>query len=281
MYMAGDTLGMNSVCVPPLAGTHQGRPVTERLDSALVRLGCFETREQAQRALLAGEIEIGGRRDAKPGAKVSVIVEGGCRRLMQGSRELAVAVRERMPYVSRGGVKLAAALDAFDIDPAGMLALDIGSSTGGFTDCLLQRGARKVYAVDCGTGQLHAKLRADGRVVSLEQTNARFLSREHVPEPPDIVVIDASFISLRLLLPVAAALAHAGTVVVALVKPQFEAGPKHVGKGGVVRDEHVRRTAVDGIREAMAGLGWTILGEIESPLRGPAGNVEYLLGARI
>jgi len=248
-----------------------------RLDAALARLGLYETREQARRSLLAGEIEINGRRDAKPGTPVRI--DRGS--LMRGRTRLDVHVRAKPAHVSRGGQKLDAALDAFDIRPQGMIALDIGASTGGFTDCLLQRGAAKVYAVDCGTGQLHAKLRSDPRVIVLERTNARFLSRAEVPEQPGVVVVDVSFISLRLILPAIAAVAGPGTVVIALVKPQFEAGPDKVGKGGVVRDEAVRLETVEGIRVAMTAMGWTCIGMIESPLIGPAGNHEYLLAARL
>ena len=257
------------------------QPSPSRLDAALTAMGLFATREQAQRALLAGAVEINGRRDAKPGSKaVARRTEAGWQ-LFHGAREAAVTIRERMPYVSRGGLKLAAALDAWALDPAGLIALDIGASTGGFSDCLLQRGARKVYAVDCGTGQLHASLRRDPRVIVLEKTNARFLSRTLIPEPPQIVTVDVSFISLKLIVPVIAEIAPAGAWVVALVKPQFEVGPALVQRGGVVKDEAARRAAVSGIRACMVARGWTIIGEIESPLRGPAGNYEYLLGARL
>jgi len=252
-----------------------------RLDVALARLGLFETREQARRSLIAGEIEIDGRRDAKPGTPVRIVQGSSGPGLMRGRARLEVHLRAKRAHVSRGGQKLEAALDAFGICPRGMTALDIGASTGGFTDCLLQRGAAKVYAVDCGTGQLHAKLRSDPRVIVLERTNARFLSRAEVPEQPAVVVVDVSFISLRLILPAIAAVAGLGTVVIALVKPQFEAGPDKVGKGGVVRDEAVRLEAVEGIREAMKAMGWACIGMIESPLTGPAGNHEYLLAARL
>ena len=252
-----------------------------RLDAALVRLGLYETGEQAQRALLAGEVEVNGRRDAKPGLQVKMVATPDGMRLFRGSAVLDVQVRTKMPYVGRGGLKLEAALNGFGIEPRDMVALDIGASTGGFTDYLLQRGARKVYAVDCGIGQLHAKLRADGRVVVREKTNARYLVRADVPETPGIVVVDVSFISVRLLLPVMDALGAPDTVVVVLVKPQFEAGADKVGKGGVVRDEAVRRETVASVRAAMEGLGWICLGEIECPVHGPAGNIEYFLAARM
>lgn len=252
-----------------------------RLDAALVELGLYPSREQAQRALLAGEIEVDGRRDAKPGTRVTLVLVDGATQVRNGRQALAITLREKLQYVSRGGQKMAAALDAFGIDPRGMLVLDIGASTGGFTDCLLQRGARKVYAVDCGTGQLHARLRADARVMCMEQTNARYLTREQVPETPALVVVDVSFISLRLIIPVVAKLGGSGTIVIMLVKPQFEAGPALVQRGGVVRDAAVRQATVQAVRAAMSAAGWQILGEIESPLRGPAGNIEYLVGARM
>lgn len=252
-----------------------------RLDVALVSLGLYANSEQARRALLAGEIELNGRRDMKPGWQVAVRQDESGQTLMHCGKELEIKIRERLPYVSRGGIKLAAALDAFSITPAGMIALDIGSSTGGFTDCLLQRGAEKVYAVDCGRGQLHDSLRKDPRVISMEKLNARFLTREHVPEVPDITVVDVSFISLRLILPVIDSLGGPGSLVVTLVKPQFEARPEYVQRGGVVTDPAVRRRTVDDIRSAMEYYGWDIQDDIESPLIGPAGNHEFLIGARM
>lgn len=264
------------------AESRSGMPQkTVRLDAALVHLGLYESREQARRALLAGEVELNGRRDMKPGWPVAVRQAENGGRLVHAGKELTIYIRARMPYVSRGGIKLAAALDAFTIDPAGLTALDIGASTGGFTDCLLQRGAEKVYAVDCGKGQLHAALRKDPRVISMEKMNARFLTREQVPEIPGIIVADVSFISLKLLLPVMHSLGAPGTTVVTLVKPQFEVGPEHVQRGGVVTDPEIRCQAVDDIRKAMEDTGWKILGTVESPLTGPAGNHEYLLGARM
>jgi len=253
----------------------------QRLDAALVTLGLYATREQAQRALLAGEVDVGGRRDVKPGTRVAVTRAADAPQLRLGTRAVAVSVRARAPYVSRGGLKLAAALDAFGIAVRDAVALDIGASTGGFTDCLLQRGARRVYAVDCGTGQLHARLRNDPRVICRERTNARHLTHADVPEPPDIVVVDVSFISVRLIIPAIASLARNGTMIVILVKPQFEVGREHVCRGGVVRDAAARQAAVADVCAAMNAAGWTVAGEIESPLRGPAGNREYLLAARM
>jgi 23S rRNA (cytidine1920-2'-O)/16S rRNA (cytidine1409-2'-O)-methyltransferase len=251
-----------------------------RLDAALVSLGYYPTREQAQRALLAGEVELNGRRDMKPGWTTSLRDTPGGPRLFKGATALTVSIRARPPYVSRGGLKLAAALDAFGLSPAGLCALDIGASTGGFTDCLLQRGAAKVYAVDCGTGQLHQRLRNDPRVVVMEKTNARLLQPDWFDDPIAFVVIDVSFISLRLIVPVVSRIARPGATVVALVKPQFEVGPERVARGGVVRDPQARRDAVALIRSAMRAAGWHVCDEIESPITGPAGNHEFLLGAQ-
>jgi 23S rRNA (cytidine1920-2'-O)/16S rRNA (cytidine1409-2'-O)-methyltransferase len=254
---------------------------TLRLDAALVELGYFELREQAQRALLAGEVELNGRRDMKPGWQTTVQATPQGPRLYKSGTPLEVTLRARAPFVSRGGLKLAAALDAFVIDPAGMTAVDIGASTGGFSDCLLQRGARKVYTVDCGTGQLHQRLRDDPRVIVMERTNARLLTADDIADAVDLVVIDVAFISLRLILPAVVRIGRPGTTIVALVKPQFEVEPARVAKGGVVRDPLARREAVDMIRAAMRTEGWCARGEIESPITGPAGNHEYLLGAQI
>ncbi|HEY7005422.1 MAG TPA: TlyA family RNA methyltransferase, partial [Sphingomicrobium sp.] len=183
------------------------------------------------------------------------------------------------PYVGRGGVKLAHALDTFGIDPAGRRALDVGASTGGFTDVLLSRGAAKVYAVDVGTNQLAWKLRQDARVVVHEQTNARNLNFAIVPEPVDIVVCDASFIGLAKVLEAPLRLAKAGAKLVALVKPQFEAGREEVGKGGVVRDPAVHERVCAEADAWVRSQGWTVVGVIPSPITGPEGNVEFLLGA--
>ena len=185
------------------------------------------------------------------------------------------------PYVSRGGVKLAAALDAFGVDPSHRVCLDVGASTGGFTDCFLQRGAVKVYAVDVGRGQLDAKIRNDTRVVVREKVNARALSRDHVPEPVAIAAIDVSFISLRLVLPAVVPLVERGGVVVELVKPQFEAGRAEVGKGGIVRSVEVRRRVVREAEDFGIGLGLELTGSIASPIRGAHGNEEFLLAFRV
>ena len=184
------------------------------------------------------------------------------------------------PWVSRGGIKLAHGLDFFGFDVTGAVALDVGSSTGGFTDVLLSRGAAKVYAVDVGTNQLAWKLRQDSRVVVLEQTNARHLTSEEIPEAIDIITCDASFISLSKVLETPLKFAKAGATLVALVKPQFEAGREEVGKGGVVRDPAVHERVCAAAVEWVASQGWRVLGVTESPITGPEGNVEFLLGAR-
>ncbi len=239
-----------------------------RLDLLLVERGLAPTREKAQALILAGLVEVDGRPGAKAGAS------------FDASAEIAVAGPPH-PYVSRGGVKLAAALDHFAIDPAGLVCLDVGASTGGFTDCLLQRGAARVYAVDVGHGQLDARLRADPRVVVREKVNARALSAAEVPERVDLAVADVSFISLRLVLPAVAALAKPGAALVTLVKPQFEAGRGEVPRGGVVKSEEVRRRVVAEVEEAGRRLGLAVLGSIRSPIQGASGNEEFLLGFRV
>jgi 23S rRNA (cytidine1920-2'-O)/16S rRNA (cytidine1409-2'-O)-methyltransferase len=189
---------------------------------------------------------------------------------------------DQQSYVSRGGIKLAHALDHFRLDPAGRTALDIGASTGGFTDVLLRRGARLVYAVDVGYGQLDWRLRNDEKVVALERTNARNLSRAEVPEPVEAIAADTSFISLKLVLPAALALAAPGAWLVALVKPQFEVGKGQVGKGGVVRDPGLHQAVCEDIARWLADQqGWQVQGVVESPITGPKGNREFLIAARL
>jgi 23S rRNA (cytidine1920-2'-O)/16S rRNA (cytidine1409-2'-O)-methyltransferase len=189
--------------------------------------------------------------------------------------------QDEQPYVSRGGVKLAHALDHFRLDPEGLVALDIGASTGGFTDVLLRRGASCVYAVDVGYGQLDWRLRNDARVRVLERQNARSLTRAEIPEPPQLVVADVSFISLRQALPAALALATPDACLVALIKPQFEVGKGQVGKGGVVRDAALHQAVCDDIAHWLADeQGWGVLGIVESPITGPKGNREFLIAAR-
>ncbi len=239
-----------------------------RLDRLLVERGLAPTRERAQALILAGRVEVAGLRAEKAGAPVDA------------DAELSVAGPEH-PYVSRGGVKLAAALDAFALDPSGLVCLDVGASTGGFTDCLLQRGAARVYAVDVGHGQLDARLRGDPRVVVRERVNARRLSAEDVPEPVDLAVADVSFISLRLILPSVVARVRPGGAAVLLVKPQFEAGRGEVPRGGVVRSEQTRRRVVSEIEAAARELGLEPIGARPSPILGARGNAEFLLGFRV
>ncbi len=252
-----------------------------RLDSALAELNFYETTEKANRAILAGEVEINGDRNVKPGINVKIKEIDSKNILFHSGRKLKIVVRNKCPYVSRGGYKLAAALDEFKINPAGMITVDIGASTGGFTDCLLQRGAEKVYAVDCGTGQLHSKIRDNNRVIVMERTNARFITRDLIPEPPELVVIDVSFISLKMIFPVVNKIGENDTIVIALVKPQFEVEKgKHL-IGGVVKEMEIRKNIVNDIKNYMSELNWKVIGEIESPITGPAGNHEFLLVAQI
>ena len=199
----------------------------------------------------------------------------------QVADDLALEVRgQDHPWVSRGGLKLAHAIAHFSINPANAVCIDVGASTGGFTDVLLQNGAKKVYAVDAGHGQLAWKLRSDDRVIVLEKTNARYLSSTEIPEPADLVVCDASFIGLKTVLPAALELAKKGATLVALIKPQFEAGREHVGKGGVVRDPDIHAAVCENIRTWLNGLDdWTVSGIVESPITGPEGNVEFLIVA--
>ena len=237
-----------------------------RADQLLVVRELAESRTRAQALILAGSVFSGDRRVAKAGD------------LLPEDAPLEVRGRDH-PWVSRGGVKLDHGLTHFGFDAAGAVALDVGSSTGGFTDVLLSRGAAKVYAIDVGTNQLAWKLRQDPRVIVHEQTNARYLTEETVPEPVDIVVCDASFIGLAKVLGPALALARPGAKLVALVKPQFEAGRAEVGKGGVVRDPAIHQRVCDAAADWVAAQGWTVLGVVESPITGPEGNVEFLLGA--
>jgi 23S rRNA (cytidine1920-2'-O)/16S rRNA (cytidine1409-2'-O)-methyltransferase len=239
----------------------------QRADLALVERGLAESRTRAQALIMAGLVFSDQRRITKPGEPVTA--------------DQALEVRGRdHPWVSRGGVKLAAGLERFAIDPAGLVALDLGASTGGFTDVLLHHGAARVYAVDVGHGQLAWKLRTDPRVVVLERTNARSLSRTEIPEAPALVVCDASFIGLQVVLPAALALAAPGAHLIALIKPQFEVGPNEVGKGGVVRDPALHQAVCARLRGWLEDLGWPVLGITESPILGPEGNREFLIGAR-
>jgi 23S rRNA (cytidine1920-2'-O)/16S rRNA (cytidine1409-2'-O)-methyltransferase len=244
------------------------KPAKLRLDRLLVERGLAESRTRAQALVLAGKVYCGDRRLDKPGLNLAADAS----LMLKGADH---------PWVSRGGVKLAHALDHFAIDPAGRVCLDVGASTGGFTDVLVSGGAARVYAVDVGRGQLAWKLRNDPRVVVLERTNARRLDARQVPEPVDFVVCDASFIGLATILPAPLALAAPGAVLVALVKPQFEVGKGRVAKGGVVRDPALHREVCQDIEAWLAAQpGWRVLGLTESPLTGPAGNKEFLIAAR-
>lgn len=236
-----------------------------RADVALCERGLFESRAKAREAILAGLVRVDGRPISKPSQLVAP--------------DATITASAPYPWVSRGGVKLAHALEIFAVDPKDRFCLDIGASTGGFTDVLLSRGARHVVAVDVGHGQLHEKLTRDARVTSLEATDARSLTTAHLSEPPSLVVIDASFISLALVLPNVLALAAQDAELVALVKPQFEAGRAAVKKG-IVRDEAVRAQVCDRVAGDVETLGWRVLAVTPSPIEGGDGNCEFLLHAR-
>lgn len=233
----------------------------ERLDVLLVDLGLAESRTKAQALVRAGEVTVDGQLHDKPGMSVR--------------GDATVIVREPMPYVSRGGFKLAAALDEFRIDPNGQVCMDVGSSTGGFTDALLQRGASLVYAIDVGRGQLAWSLRGDPRVVSMERTDMR--SVDDLPDAIDLAVIDVAFISLRRVLPAVARLLRDEGLAVALVKPQFEAGRDQVGRGGVVRDPEIHRAVLEDLMGWAVQNQWRVAGAIASPITGPSGNREFLV----
>jgi len=240
----------------------------ERLDTRLVALGLAATRSRARDLIQRGFVSVNGKVCDKPGREVD--------------EAAGLIVSDAAPaYVSRGAEKLAAALQRYQFPVAQRTALDVGASTGGFTEVLLEHGARKVYAVDVGTAQLHPSLRSDPRVVLLEQQDARTLTRDVVADPIHMIVADVSFISLIKVLPAALALAAPGCWLVALIKPQFEAGPSLVGKGGIVKDAAVRRAAVEAIEAFMAAQpGWRVIGTMPSPIPGGSGNQEFLLGAR-
>jgi len=237
-----------------------------RLDVALVQRGLVASRERAQEAIRAGLVLVNGQVAAKPSTKV-------------GEDDRLEVTGDPIGYVGRGGLKLEGALDHFGISPAGLVCMDVGASTGGFTDCLLRRGARLVYAVDVGRDQLHPSLRGDPRVVVMEGTDIREVS--DLPERPQLASVDVSFISLTLVLPAVVRLLAPGGLVVALIKPQFEVGPGGVGKGGIVRDKREHQRAIRRVQDAAAGLG-LLLGEvIESPVRGTEGNREFLTVFRL
>jgi 23S rRNA (cytidine1920-2'-O)/16S rRNA (cytidine1409-2'-O)-methyltransferase len=236
----------------------------QRADRLLVERGLFESRAKAQAAIEAGLVTANDAVVRKASEEIAI--------------DARLSARAAHPYVSRGGVKLAAALDHFKFDVRGRVCLDVGASTGGFTEVLLQRGAKRVYAVDVGRGQLHASLRARPEVLSLEETDIRTLSPARFDEAPDLAVIDVSFISLKLVLPAALVLLKKPAQLVTLIKPQFEAG-RGALKKGVVRDEAVRQAVCDEIAGFVGSLGWSVLGIIPSPIQGGDGNVEFLLGA--
>jgi 23S rRNA (cytidine1920-2'-O)/16S rRNA (cytidine1409-2'-O)-methyltransferase len=244
------------------------KPKKMRADQALVDRGLVETRSKAQALIMAGKIFTGEQRVEKPGQPIGA------------DKPLEVRGQDH-PWVSRGGLKLDKGLSAFDIDVTGMTAIDVGASTGGFTDVLLQKGAAQVYAVDVGRGQLHWRLRTDDRVHVLESQNARALNDELIPQAADIVVCDASFIGLEKVLPAAMALTKPTATLVALIKPQFQVGKGEVGKGGVVRDPALHARVCQEARDWLtAQPDWQVIGIVESPITGPQGNVEFLLVGR-
>ena len=240
----------------------------QRADQLLVERGLAESRARAQALILAGLVFSGERKIDKAG------------QALKADAPRDVRGREQ-PWVARGGVKLAHGLDHFGWDVTDAVAMDVGSSTGGFTDVLLTRGAARVYAVDSGTNQLAWKLRSDPRVIVHEQTSARILTAVHVPEPMDLIVCDASFISLLKVLERPLTFAAPNARLMALIKPQFEAGREEVGKGGVVRDPEVHARVCTAVSEWLTGLGWTVDGIVTSPITGPEGNVEFLIAARL
>jgi 23S rRNA (cytidine1920-2'-O)/16S rRNA (cytidine1409-2'-O)-methyltransferase len=237
-----------------------------RLDQLLVARDLVESRTRAQALILAGKVKVGG----------EIVSQCGSLHPPDAAIEIVEADH---PYVSRGGVKLAHALDRFDISVRGAVAIDVGASTGGFTDCLLQRGAARVHAVDVGVGQLHWRLRNDPRVVVIERCNARYMKPGDFPEQFDLATVDVSFISLKKSLPALAPLLKPSADVVMLIKPQFEAGRGEVGRKGVVRDPAIRRRILEDFWNSMGDYGWRPIGLVASPIAGPAGNIEYLLAA--
>ena len=236
----------------------------ERLDKFLVERGVVQSRDRARALIMAGKVSVEGNRIDKPGIQINAdaqlqIQEGGS------------------SYVSRGGEKMEGALKVFGIDPKGMVVMDVGASTGGFTDCVLQKGAKKVYAVDVGYGQLAWRLQKDPRVVNLERRNIRYLQREEVPEEIDMILIDTSFISIEKFLPLLLGFLRKGGTILSLIKPQFEVGKGEVGKGGVVRDKALHEKVIERISNFSRRLGLKVLGVTESPLLGPKGNKEFFI----
>ncbi|HYA93551.1 MAG TPA: TlyA family RNA methyltransferase [Thermodesulfobacteriota bacterium] len=236
----------------------------ERLDKLLVDRGIARSRERARAMIMAGKVVVEGKRTEKPGTQINVEAR---LRVQEGDSR----------YVSRGGEKIEGALKAFAIDPGGMVVMDVGASTGGFTDCILQKGAEKVYAVDVGYGQLAWRLQKDARVVNLERKNIRYLRRAEVKEEIDLAVIDTSFISIEKFLPHLLGFLKKGGAILGLIKPQFEVGKGEVGRGGVVRDETLHKKVIDRISHFSRGLGLRVLGVAESPLLGPKGNKEFFI----
>ena len=237
-----------------------------RLDQLLVQRGLVESRERAQALIIAGQVLVNEQKQDKSGA------------LVPEDAEIRI-LGEQLPYVSRGGLKLASALKEFKVSVAGRTALDVGASTGGFTDCLLQHGCEKVFAVDVGYGQMAWKLRQDPRVVVIERTNIRAMDPSLIPAPVDVVVIDVSFISLEKVIPSIMQFLRPGSELIALIKPQFEVGKGQVGKGGIVRDETARAAAVTRIADFIRSIGLDVKGVIPSPIQGQDGNVEFLIHA--
>lgn len=238
-----------------------------RLDQLLVERGLAESRTRAQSLIMAGHVSVAGKKIEKAGQQVA------------SDAEIDVTGKDH-PWVSRGGIKLAHALSEFAIDLTGMTAMDVGSSTGGFTDVLLSKGAVRVYAVDSGTNQLAWKLRNDDRVIVHEQTSARILTAAHIPEMVQIIVCDASFIGLAKVLETPLSFASGGAQLIALIKPQFEAGRGEVGKGGVVRDAGIHDRVCGEVRDWLENIGWDVLGLTTSPITGPQGNVEFLIWSK-
>lgn len=239
-----------------------------RLDQLLFKKGITESREKARALIIEGKVIVNGEKIEKPGSMVDE------------NAEITIC-GETLPYVSRGGLKLEHALKEFSIDVRQKVAMDVGASTGGFTDCLLQHGAKRVYAIDVGYGQLAWKLRTDPRVIPIERTNIRYLSRDKIPEDIDIVTVDVSFISLKLVIPKVIEFLKPGGEIIALIKPQFEVGRGEVDRGGIVKDPEKRRKAVEEIKRFFETLNLNVIGTVESPIKGQKGNIEYLIYAKV
>jgi len=242
-------------------------PSKIRIDQLLVERGWVQSRQRARALIMTGKVLVNDQPVDKPGSKIS-------------PADAITLKGEDIPYVSRGGLKLEAALDSFHIDPKGLICLDVGASTGGFTDCLLQRGAKIVYAVDVGYGQLAWKLRQDPNVVVIERTNIRYIKEEAVPDPIDLATIDVSFISLKKVVPPVKLFLKAGAIIVALIKPQFEVGKAQVGRGGVVRDHQLHQIVIEELTGFFTTIGFRVNRVIPSPMLGPKGNREFFIKLR-